>query len=471
MTIHLAIREYERVYVEDDVQTGDIVSGRPVIAPKHFRRLRRFDERNAGAESELLFDWRRRWFRPRNWVGVVQLGGLIVEILPKIAEPQSGAQSSDENRRIQFARANLLYMLGMAGEVPFRERDVAVQSVQKAPVSETLIALFADRLMQQLVRGAYHTYVEQRDNLHVMRGKLLFSRHIKHNAARRDRFFVERDEFVADTLMNRIFKATCRHLLGSTRRPGTEEKLNYCLMVLDEVSDRPVHPEQFDCIVEDRRNERFTEALKFCRLIWQQQAPTGRSGRFKTFALLFDMNVVFEKFVASFLRRRVVGGDQFPDTRIRPQSRGVKRHLLRRMPAQSTGEMRLKPDIVIDGLGEAEANGERRERRVVIDTKWKELTADGSWRQGVRGSDLYQLYAYAHRFDADHSILLYPWIEDCRPRDMLVPDTNARRQFVHIRFVRLDHDLGSRAGRRKLHDELQGILRALQSLDNPDSPA
>lgn len=465
MSIHLAIREYERVYVDDDVRTGELIGGRRMIARKHFRRLRRFDERNADTEGELLFDWRRRWFRPRNLVGVVQLGALSVEILPKIAEQYAEAHRGDEDQGVQFARANLLYMLGMAGEVPFRERDVAAQSLRKAPLSETLIALFADRLMRQLVRGPHHAYVEQRDNLNVMRGKLLFSRHIKHNAARRDRFFVERDEFVADTLLNRIFKATCRHLLESTRAPATEEKLNYCLMVLDEVDDRPVHLEQFDRIVEDRRNERFADALSFCRMIWEQQAPTARVGRFKTFTLLFDMNAVFEKFIAAFLRRYVISGDQFPNTRVRPQSRGLQRHLLRRFPDRTTGEMRLKPDIVIEGL---ESVGTlNKSERVVIDTKWKQLDTDGSWRQGVRGSDLYQLFAYAHRFNADHSILLYPWLQGCQPRQMLVPD--GRQQFVHIRFVGLNHDLGTRSGRQRLREELRGLLGEMQSLDNGDA--
>ena len=79
---------------------------------------------------------------PTQWVGVIQVPGLQVEILPKIDE----ADLNGKNEKETQARSNLLYMLSVAGQVPVRERDVARLASRKASLSETLAAIFADRL-------------------------------------------------------------------------------------------------------------------------------------------------------------------------------------------------------------------------------------------------------------------------------------------------------------------------------------
>ncbi|MFU8802654.1 MAG: McrC family protein [Bradymonadaceae bacterium] len=448
MTAHLAIREYEKVYLgAKPTKTGSREAGRLMISPKHYKWLERFDENHADGEGRQIFDWRRRWFRPKNWVGVVQVGDLTVEILPKIDTREE--EDGDAEQAIQFSRANLLYMLSLSGDVPLRERDVASQALRKAPISETLIALFADRLMQELVRGRHHAYVTQRENLKVLRGKLLFSQHLKQNVARKDRFFVEHDDFLPDTLINQIFKSACAKLRNVTRRVATEEKLGYCLMALHEVSHREIQLEDFERVIENRQNERFAEPLRFCQMILTGNAPTARAGGVKTFALLFNMNEVFERFVAAFMRRHVIREADFPDATVHAQSRGIKRHLLWRSGTDTGRELRLKPDIVIQD----------HDGYVVLDTKWKRLNGGKSYRQGVTGADLYQLFAYAHRYKAGQSVLLYPWVEGAQPRIMQVPDTS---QTVHVRFVRLDRDLGSRAGREALAEELRGMLGVLE---------
>ena len=55
----------------------------------------------------------------------------------------------------------------------------------------------------------------------------------------------------------------------------------------------------------------------------------------------------------------------------------------------------LRPDIVVDN-------------DIVIDTKWKSLNPDDRV-VGVEQSDVYQMLAYAHAYDARRVVLLYPW--------------------------------------------------------------
>ena len=55
----------------------------------------------------------------------------------------------------------------------------------------------------------------------------------------------------------------------------------------------------------------------------------------------------------------------------------------------------LRPDIVVDN-------------DIVIDTKWKTLSP-GDRVVGVEQSDVYQMLAYAHAYEAARVVMLYPW--------------------------------------------------------------
>ena len=45
----------------------------------------------------------------------------------------------------------------------------------------------------------------------------------------------------------------------------------------------------------------------------------------------------------------------------------------------------------------------------ILDTKWKRLDTEDVRNRSVSQSDVYQMLAYAHAYDADRLILLYPW--------------------------------------------------------------
>lgn len=55
----------------------------------------------------------------------------------------------------------------------------------------------------------------------------------------------------------------------------------------------------------------------------------------------------------------------------------------------------LRPDIVVNN-------------EIVIDTKWKTLIPDDRV-VGVAQSDVYQMLAYAHAYEASRVVMLYPW--------------------------------------------------------------
>lgn len=447
---HVCISEHESIFRASPGEPTQRRDGRLYIAERPFRRLRRLDERLASSEGRQIFDWRIRRAKARQWVGVMQVPGVSLEVLPKTEVP-----GTDGGKRAASARKNLLYMLSLTGQLPLEERALSGQAVYSAPLIEALIRIFAERLFVELNRGVERGYVRREENLSVLRGKLLFSRHVVVNAARRDRLYVERDEFVSDTPLNRIFRAACRRLVAVSSVPHTQERLGYCLMLLDDVSDIVVTAPDFERVVLNRQNERFRELFHFCRYILEGSSPAATTGQERTFSLFFDMNVVFESFVARFLQRYVLR-DKFADCRCYPQATNVHRHLLYQPRGRGhgddydperdgTGTYPLKADIVI----------RRGERTMIIDTKWKRL-AGGSGRQGVSGSDLLQLYAYATRYESAKNVLLYPRVDDVAEMEFHLPVREHGLQSVSVEFLDLDRDL--MASRSRLTQELRALV-------------
>ena len=109
--------------------------------------------------------------------------------------------------------------------------------------------------------------------------------------------------------------------------------------------------------------------------------------------MLFEMNVLFEKFIGKILQRTLGSG------RVGLQKRSG--YALR--DAAGNDLFNLQPDVLIDENGA---------RPIVLDTKWKRLKPErDDWKLNVVKDDVYQMLAYAGAYRAKRVILLYPWHE------------------------------------------------------------
>jgi 5-methylcytosine-specific restriction enzyme subunit McrC len=320
------------------------------------------------ASERRIFDWTNPyWIKVQNYVGVIQVPGLSIEILPKIAPSAETVVDPDAVARARWAQAqrNLLYMLAVAGIMPYSERGFANVEITRMPLLEGLISAFARRLIEELRRGLNRAYVVRNENLPVLRGKILIGTHLRINAVHPERLFVSYDDFNPDTMLNRILKAACQRLLRIAALSGTQQLLRECLIDLADVEDTPVTESCFDRVYLDRNNQRFYPSLEFARLVLTGSAPQLRAGEVKTFALLFPMEKLFEQFIGRLIKRHAeqIG---IPRDQISLQSVQHRRWLVHTM--QGSGRFLLKPDILLlDHSGSVQA---------IVDTKWKLLVRD-----------------------------------------------------------------------------------------------
>jgi 5-methylcytosine-specific restriction enzyme subunit McrC len=253
-------------------------------------------------------------------------------------------------------------------------------------------------------------------------------------------------------MLNRILKAACQRLLRIAALAGTQQLLRECLIDLADVEETPVTQDCFDRVYLDRNNQRFSPLLEFARLVLTGTAPQLRAGEVKTFALLFPMEKLFEQFIGRLIKSHAeeVG---IPRDQIALQSVRHRRWLVH--TAQGSGKFLLKPDVLLlDHIGSVQA---------IVDTKWKLLDRDDT-KNGVAEADLYQVFAYATRFDSKDNILLYPAVEGVTPKEYEISD-RAKVRRIRIETVNLNHDLAR--NRAVIVQQLKDILRLNFSTDSP----
>ncbi len=432
----------------------------PELSPELRQRLLRFDRQHARDTGEWIFDWREGSVKAQNIVGVVHIPGLTVEILPKIDRNKLiRKQRQAQQEELELAQANLLTMLSYTRQLPIEHRDHAPLHLERMPLLEAFILAFATRLLEELRKGVDQAYVQCEENLGCVKGRLLIGQHLRENLVHKERFYVGYDDFISDTPLNRILKAACRKLLFQAHGVAAQEKLRQALLLFDEISDVEISIDQFERLRLNRNNERFGVLVNFCRIVLLGQSPAPREGNQETFSLLFPMEKLFEEFIAEFLCRHcreinldMGGGRNLERRHIHVQSKGNTKYLLRRTHSQGSGNVRvfrLKPDLLI-----------RFEKavRLIVDTKWKHLKTDEEDRKnGIQQSDLYQMYAYAKRFECPDVVLLYPRIDGVRDKTYWLEgnDGKSTPQRIHLRTVALDLNLRTRKGKSDLCQSLR----------------
>lgn len=309
-------------------------------------------------------------------VGVLAIPGATLEILPKV---------DGSNHAVRQA---LVHMIAVARDLKVADAEFAPLASQRHDLLEIVIGLFVQRLTIAVRRGLPRRYVGLEEDLPVLRGRLNVVRQFTQLAVRPDVLACRYDELSEDTPLNRVLKAAVTRLAGVARNAANARRLAELAARFEFVGDS-AYPLR-EPVQLDRTNTAFHDLYRLARFLLSGEWQTTTGGRAMGFALLFEMNVLFEEFIGKTLRRALGW------RRVGLQKRSV-------YALQDAAEydlFNLRPDVVIDRDGT---------RPIVLDTKWKKLKPKKRPKLGVRESDVYQMLAYAGAYKAKRLILLYPW--------------------------------------------------------------
>lgn len=332
-------------------------------------------------------EYGRQSLRARGVVGVIAADGCALEILPKIDFPGEPQENVTGN-----IRRRLVHMLAVALDIKIDAGQFTNLGWQRETLLEILIRLFSEKLVDAVREGMPRRYVEREERLGALRGRLDVTRQFTVLAANPSRLACRFDELSPDIALNRIMKASINRLMGVARSADNQRRLRELAFAYADIADLPISALRWDDVILDRTNARWKEILSLAKLLLGERFQTTSTGVSEGFSLLFEMNTLFEEYVARLIARAVSGG------RLRVISQGGRLYCLE--THTGGGLFQTKPDILIkDGPDVVQ----------IIDTKWKRIARQiDDKRQGVNQSDVYQMMAYGQIYGCPRLTLLYP---------------------------------------------------------------
>lgn len=386
--IRRTIREWERIgYGADETTISEATADRIAAVA----RASVF----SGRGGEGVLEHGRKGLRARGVVGVITASGCQLEILPKI---EGGGETSVTDAML---RTRLIHMLAVVHDLPIEAGAMTRLGYQRDTVLELLIRLFCARLTDAVRQGMPRQYLMHEDDLTTLRGRLDVTRQFSTLAVSSQKLACRFDALSPDIALNQVMRAAVTKLSRLAAAPDNHRSLRELNFIYADVAHIPASALRWDQIVLDRTNQRWRDLLSLARLFLSDRHQQTSAGTIDGHALLFEMNVLFEKYVERLLSLALAG------TGLRVSSQGGHRDCLYE---GDTGRFRTRPDVIIR-QGEQIA--------LIIDTKWKRMTPRiDDLKQGVSQADVYQLMAYGRLYDCPNVMLLYPHHADL-PKDSI----------------------------------------------------
>ncbi|MGM7702245.1 McrC family protein [Pseudalkalibacillus sp. Hm43] len=324
-------------------------------------------------QDKKIFSWGLNTVSPMQWIGIINMPNGTIEILPKIAN----------NENDESLREILVHMLQVVHDVPVRKNIISNLSYGTQGFLDVLIFLFLTELEKQSRYGMYKTYQKHTQNLNTIKGKVDYPENLRKNANLKHKFVCKYSKFSEDNLLNQIIRFTLEFTKKITLSNQNKSLIKRLLVDFNEVSLLDIKETDLNKIILSRNTKRFEETLNYCRLFLKGLALDLKSGEVKINFMLFDMNLLFEKYIYRMFKKAL------PNSKVIYQN---KKNYMLVQESSLSKKVQLKPDLIIT----------YNNKTFVLDTKWKN-------NKGFDGKDMYQMNTYLDCIPkVEEGILLYP---------------------------------------------------------------
>jgi len=363
----IRVFEYERLRI-----------GERGFEQRHWEAIARWAERQ---EEKYLEVWAGS-VRFLQWVGVIEIEGLVIEILPKA---ETKRDVSDADAAAAKWQRILLSLLKVAGYMDVRAVDAASLRFQGSTLLDILFSQYLDSLEQLLRAGLVKRYRPVLKDRNSIKGRIDHAANVRNNLVHAERISTMAYEYDRINRLNLILKAaTEASALFAPTGYARSRARNLGLYFAD-WPDKVISSADFIAIRINRKTEGYRRPIGLAKLILEKRNPDFTGGHERVFSLLFDMNDLWEKALFARLRRESA-------TKSGLSVSAQKSKVFWR---SDTGlKKKVRPDIVLERDGGS---------RTILDTKWKAL-----YTTIPSDQDLKQVFTYDALWDALDGFLIYP---------------------------------------------------------------
>lgn len=336
-----------------------------VFRKHHFDAMVKFNEQHQNKYFTII----HQGIRFGNYVGVIQIGGLTIEILPKADKDENAADK-------KLWQNVLLSMLKVCKKIQVESVSETQLKKRYHSILELYFELYLSEIEQLVKKGMIKKYRKNQSNQNTLKGKLLFAPNIQKNVVHKEYFYCEHQVYDKKHLLHQIlYKGLL--ILKTFANDSLKDRLNRLLFEFQDIENITVQKTHFDKIIIDRKNNDYQKAIDIAKIIILNYSPSLNYGNENLLTLLFDMNALWEEYIFRILQKykpnemeiSFQNSDMFWENK------------------------RIRPDIVL----------KTKEETFVIDTKWKIIDANNP-----SDDDLKQMFVYNLHWKAEKTLLLYP---------------------------------------------------------------
>lgn len=330
----------------------------------HFDAMVKFNEQHQNKYFTII----HQGIRFENYVGVIQIGGLTIEILPKADKNENADKKMWQNVLLNMLKVCKKNQVESVSETQLKKRYHSILDVY--------FELYLNEIDRLLKKGMIKKYRKNQSNQNALKGKLLFAQNIQKNVVHKEHFYCEHQVYDKNHMLHKIlYKGLL--ILKSFVNDSLKDKLNRLLFEFQDIENITIQKKHFDKIIIARKNKDYQKAIDIAKIIILNYSPSLNYGNENLLTLLFDMNVLWEEYIFRILQKH------------KPNEMEIS--------FQNSDKFwenkRIRPDIVL----------KTKDDTFVIDTKWKITEANKP-----SDDDLKQMFVYNLHWKAEKTLLLYP---------------------------------------------------------------
>ncbi len=340
----------------------------------HWEALGWYNEKHGGG----FFSLTPKGVKFNQYVGVIQVGNITIEILPKI----SNTVEKGDKKKWQKV---LIDMLRECRWMQVYAQEKASLKFKANSILEAYLELFVQECEEILKQGLIKKYRAVNSNCTALKGKLLFAKQIQVNLVHKERFFTRHQVFDRENIFNQILLKALKLIPVISQSPFLKDKVYSLILSFPELEDISVSQETFQNLVYNKKTSRYKEAIEIAAMFLLNYRPDISSGQNHVLAILFDMNDLWEEYIYRQLYK-----NKPKNWSISPQNSKDFWKL-----NSNYSYKKIRPDIFI--------HNKNNDTKIILDTKWKipdnNIPAD---------SDLKQMFVYNEYWLSKNALLVFP---------------------------------------------------------------